>query len=250
MNINDGRAKELWDSLGPAERVISQSAMEEHRRKQEVECAACGHKRRHHDRDSDGWCKLTNDGEHYTGSGYPSRIAEKKAGNECWCQGFTTDAKLGLDLLLGDAHWKGLEAALKRALGRGDDDATSKILRRYIALTHEKVRDKDLIREARSIPRTAQSPLADASADLKMPPKLPQKKTDLSRYLDGSKLTDKQRECVSLQLEYGMPVAAIARRLGITRKTVDEHIAAANKKFNGMQASEKRSKEKAKTDVL
>jgi|ERR1022692_1199544 hypothetical protein len=151
MSVNDDRAKELWDSLGPAERVISQFAMEEHRRKQEVECAACGHKKRYHDRDSDGWCTLTNDGKPYTGSGYPSRIAEKKTGNECWCQGFTTDVDLGLDLLLRNAHWKGLEPALRRTVGRRDAAATSKILPRYIAMTPVESYNKPLIEGARSL---------------------------------------------------------------------------------------------------
>ncbi len=44
--------------------------------------------------------------------------------------------------------------------------------------------------------------------------KLPSKKQDLSPYLDPANLTDKQRLYVSLRLEYGLPFAEIARRLG------------------------------------
>jgi DNA-binding CsgD family transcriptional regulator len=80
--------------------------------------------------------------------------------------------------------------------------------------------------------------------------KMPAKKSDMSNYFDAAKLTDKQRECISLRFEHEWPVAKIARRLSITRKTVDEHIAAAKKKINLAQASDRRSKEKAKSGIL
>ena len=61
--------------------------------------------------------------------------------------------------------------------------------------------------------------------------KLGHKKQDLSRYLDSVNLTDRQRECSSLYWEYGMRKSAIARRLNINRKTLDEHLDAAKTKF-------------------
>jgi DNA-binding CsgD family transcriptional regulator len=57
------------------------------------------------------------------------------------------------------------------------------------------------------------------------------KKNDLSRYLDSANLTDKQYECMSLKLEYGLPVAEIARELKLHRKTVDQHITSAQAKI-------------------
>ena len=63
------------------------------------------------------------------------------------------------------------------------------------------------------------------------PDELPAKQIDLSRYMDQAQLTDRQRECLSLKVEYGLPVIAIAERLHIHRKTVDEHIEAANRRI-------------------
>ena len=73
--------------------------------------------------------------------------------------------------------------------------------------------------------------MKDLNAPNDDPDKLPAKQTDLSRYMDQAQLTDRQRECLSLKLEYGLPVTAIAERLHIHRKTVDEHIDAANKRI-------------------
>lgn len=42
------------------------------------------------------------------------------------------------------------------------------------------------------------------------PDELPAKQIDLSRYMDQAQLTDRQRECLSLKVEYGLPVIAIA----------------------------------------
>ena len=50
--------------------------------------------------------------------------------------------------------------------------------------------------------------------------KLPLKKKDLSRYLNAVRLTDRQSDIASLRFEYDLPVAAIARRLNLHRKTV------------------------------
>jgi DNA-binding NarL/FixJ family response regulator len=68
------------------------------------------------------------------------------------------------------------------------------------------------------------------------------KQQDLSRYLDSAKLTPRQRECVSLRLEYGLGKTAIAQRLGIDRKTLDEHISAAERKFELLKSKERADK--------
>ncbi len=63
-----------------------------------------------------------------------------------------------------------------------------------------------------------------------MPEKLT-KKRDLSREFDQVNLTDRQRECISLWLEYELSVSAIAKKLGLSRKTIDEHLHAAQARF-------------------
>lgn len=57
------------------------------------------------------------------------------------------------------------------------------------------------------------------------------KKRDLSRYLDVAKLTDRQYECASRKWEYDLSISQIARELQLTRKTVDQHIEAAQTKM-------------------
>jgi DNA-binding CsgD family transcriptional regulator len=100
------------------------------------------------------------------------------------------------------------------------------------------------------IHREAQALVADATADLKTPaPKFPTKINDLSRYLEGANLTPKQYECASLKWEYELPVTEIARRQRITRKTVDEHLAAANKKMETSRSGEKHARDKAKSGI-
>jgi DNA-binding CsgD family transcriptional regulator len=86
------------------------------------------------------------------------------------------------------------------------------------------------------------------SVPLKRPiEKLPAKKTDLARYLDEARLTERQRECISLKLEYGLGVTAIAERLGISRKTVDEHIEAAERNLSAARDREKNSANRARS---
>src|SRR5271157_93694 len=68
------------------------------------------------------------------------------------------------------------------------------------------------------------------------------KQQDLSRYLDSAKLTPRQRECVSLLWEYGLGKTAIAQHLGIDRKTLDEHISAAERKLELLKAKERADK--------
>jgi DNA-directed RNA polymerase specialized sigma24 family protein len=78
-------------------------------------------------------------------------------------------------------------------------------------------------------------------------PKLPPKKNDFSQYLNNGNLTDRQRECFSLKWEYGLPVTKIADRLGISRKTVDEHLAFAQNKINKAQSHNRRVRNEAKS---
>jgi DNA-binding CsgD family transcriptional regulator len=122
-----------------------------------------------------------------------------------------------------------------------------------IAVTHQDATTIDPQSDSTSTPPIhlqAQSPVADATADIKTPaPKLPPKKHDLSRYLEVANLTPKQHECASLKWEYEFTVTEIARRQHITRKTVDEHLAAAQKRMGTSRLSEKHARNKAKSGI-
>lgn len=61
---------------------------------------------------------------------------------------------------------------------------------------------------------------------------LPAKEVDMSGYYACADLTPRQRDCFSLRKEYGLPLAEVAGRLGIDRKTADEHIQNAEKKIS------------------
>lgn len=83
------------------------------------------------------------------------------------------------------------------------------------------------------------------SGQKKPPKKLPPKKHDYSEMIDTARLTEKQREVISLRLEYGLGVSEIADRLGISRKTVYEHFDAAKRKLNYAHSGQKSAQKKA-----
>lgn len=58
------------------------------------------------------------------------------------------------------------------------------------------------------------------------------KNVDMSGYFAQVDLTKKQLECYSLRNEYDLPLAEVAGRLSINRKTAYEHIHEAEKKIN------------------
>jgi hypothetical protein len=64
------------------------------------------------------------------------------------------------------------------------------------------------------------------------------KHLNLANYLDAAGLTTRQHDCASLRWEYDVPVSQIARELGITRKTVDQHLAFAESKLKSSKAGE------------
>lgn len=79
-------------------------------------------------------------------------------------------------------------------------------------------------------------------------PKLPAKTTDLPEYMDGAGLTDRKRECFSLKFEYGLRVSEIVSRLRISRKTVDEHIAAAERRIGWFQLRDRKKANSARAN--
>src|SRR5207248_5886516 len=72
--------------------------------------------------------------------------------------------------------------------------------------------------------------------------KLGHKITNLSYHWDSANLTERQRECMSLRYEYGMRKTDVARRLGIDRKTLDEHLAAGASRLSVHSAKQRADK--------
>jgi predicted transcriptional regulator len=62
----------------------------------------------------------------------------------------------------------------------------------------------------------------------------------------AAKLTNKQYHCYSLVKEYQRPMNEVERRMGITRKTIYEHITAAEKAMRKLSLKEYRAKAAAK----
>jgi hypothetical protein len=64
--------------------------------------------------------------------------------------------------------------------------------------------------------------------------------SDLSKYMDG--LTEKQQLALSLRLEYRLPLAEVASRMGVNRKTAYEHFMAARRKVDQIRSNDQRAK--------
>ena len=69
---------------------------------------------------------------------------------------------------------------------------------------------------------------------------------DFSDAMLAAKLTDKQYDCFSLVKEYQRPMSEVEQRMGITRKTIHEHIAAAENAIRKLSFKEYRAKAAAK----
>jgi predicted DNA-binding protein YlxM (UPF0122 family) len=93
-------------------------------------------------------------------------------------------------------------------------------------------------RFAEARPQPEITPVRTQTTSPKRSAKLGQKAIDLSQYYSNV-LTDRQRECFSMKMEYGLSVVEIAKRLGISRPTVMEHIAAAAKRIENAQTASK-----------
>jgi len=82
-------------------------------------------------------------------------------------------------------------------------------------------------------------PLPSGQRDGKLPPK--RHSLDLDRY----DLTDRQHEVASLRWEHALSIAKIARRLGIHRSVVAEHLEAAKAKINQARSRDRSMKKHA-----
>ncbi len=65
---------------------------------------------------------------------------------------------------------------------------------------------------------------------------------DFSDAMLAARLTDKQYDCFSLVKEYQRPMGEVEQRLGITRKTIHEHIAAAENAMRKLSLKDLRAK--------
>jgi DNA-binding CsgD family transcriptional regulator len=66
-------------------------------------------------------------------------------------------------------------------------------------------------------------------------------KKEVSPYIAGAPLTDRQRDCAHLKWDYQLTDTEIASRLGISRATVEEHLKAANKRIANTQSNAKQA---------
>lgn len=85
-----------------------------------------------------------------------------------------------------------------------------------------------------------------STGDSHPPKKLPAKKHDYSRFFDEANLTEKQRRCCSLRLEYELPITQIANRLHIDRATVRQHLALGRQKMDRSTALQRSLKNRAR----
>jgi hypothetical protein len=72
------------------------------------------------------------------------------------------------------------------------------------------------------------------------------KVVDFSNAMLAAKLTDKQYDCYSLVKEYQRPMSEVEQRMGVTRKTIHEHITAAENAMKKLSLKEYRAKAAAK----
>jgi hypothetical protein len=72
------------------------------------------------------------------------------------------------------------------------------------------------------------------------------KTVDFTDVMLAAELTDKQYDCFSLVKEYQRPMSEVEQRMGITRKTIHEHIAAAENAMRRLSLEEYRVKAAAK----
>jgi DNA-binding CsgD family transcriptional regulator len=94
----------------------------------------------------------------------------------------------------------------------------------------------------------AETPLDSATSADRQPKGfrgLGQKQSNLSRYFDAVELTQRQRECASLKLEYGLSDRQIAARLGLHHKTVQESFASAKKRLERNENLKRELKKRA-----
>jgi DNA-binding CsgD family transcriptional regulator len=100
--------------------------------------------------------------------------------------------------------------------------------------SHAELPPKELHKSAERV-NLDEKAIASAGRARKQYPKgfdaLQEKYADMSGYTALVGLTPRQRECYSLRKEYNLPLAEVAARLGIHRKTAYEHINAAEKKI-------------------
>jgi len=146
-----------------------------------------------------------------------------------------------------------LEALRPAEIEREDDgrDSLKEALNRVLLpkrvdslLTGTQELDRRLAKLERTSEKIAE-PSSQSDKQKQRSKSLPAKEQDLSEYFDCAKLTTRQREVISLRLEYGLSVREIAKRLGRSRKTIDEHLHAAHKKIAQTTSKIRRDRKRA-----
>jgi hypothetical protein len=93
-------------------------------------------------------------------------------------------------------------------------------------------------------PKDEESPATEPPSPKKPAPGvfegLGKKQRDLSSKLDGYSLTERQRDCISLRLEYGLNQAEIGKRLGITGEGARKLLARADRRINNSLANDRK----------
>jgi DNA-directed RNA polymerase specialized sigma24 family protein len=134
---------------------------------------------------------------------------------------------------------KPLSAALTRLLFKG----VRRVLLWRLRAEIENVRNEETVAAGAVAPTTVQEEIKTNKRRIeKRRPKrfdgLGEKKADLSEYTDV--LTEKQKDSFSLKYEYGLGTGEIASRMELDRKTVYEHIEAADRKVNQAYSNDRR----------
>ena len=141
------------------------------------------------------------------------------------------------------AQYRAQLERIQRFLDRPNYDVSTP---HALKLIEAKQRIEQRIRESASLGPahhvTAPSSKATHTKGLK---ELGSKRQDLSEYLESPKLTDRQRNCMSLRFEYDLSIKQISQRLGIHRKTVDEHLKAAESALSREKNAARRAKKRA-----
>lgn len=104
------------------------------------------------------------------------------------------------------------------------------------------IQDDDSALNGQDRPNPKRSPYQTPFQGLK-----PEMKTlDFSDAMLAAKLTDRQYDCFSLVKEYERPMSEVEQRMGLTRKTIHEHVTAAEKAIRKLSFKEYRAKAAAK----
>jgi DNA-binding CsgD family transcriptional regulator len=200
------------------------------------DCLACRHPKLFHYGDGVS-CRAKNDSTN-TFCNVP--------GFNCWCPSFTNDPKQASAQILAHGDGGALTRGIKETLARSDHESAQRLLDRYIDTNPKEQRDLVWVvtvnRQIAELSkrRAFRTPYDGLHQSMK--------KVPATQYMDDAKLTQRQYDCFSLLMEYQLPMGEIERRMGITRKTIHEHVEAAKRRIQEKQSFHKRYAQRARTN--